>query len=42
MLNATGVLVNGTFLLPLGWEKVAGQTWSMSGYCRVGGTLHFK
>src|SRR5689334_15897597 len=30
-----GSMVNGTFLLPLGWEKLAGQTWSMRPYCRV-------
>jgi hypothetical protein len=27
-------MVNGTFLLPLDWEKVAGQTWSTRPYCR--------
>jgi hypothetical protein len=38
MLNATVTMVNGTFLLPLRWEKVAGQTWSTRPYCRVAGT----
>src|SRR6266852_4140731 len=36
MLNATVTMVNGTFLLLERWEKVAGQTWSTSPYCRVG------
>jgi hypothetical protein len=27
-------MVNGTFRLPLNWEKVAGQTWSTRPYCR--------
>jgi hypothetical protein len=27
-------MVNGTFLLPSNWEKVAGQTWSTRPYCR--------
>jgi hypothetical protein len=28
-------MVNGSFLLPPKWEKVAGQTWSMRPYCRL-------
>jgi hypothetical protein len=40
-------MVNGTFLLPFNWEKVAGQTWSTRPYCRPIGTpakhlSHFK
>jgi hypothetical protein len=27
-------MVNGIFLLPANWEKVAGQTWSTRPYCR--------
>jgi hypothetical protein len=27
-------MVNGSFLLPPNWEKVAGQTWSTRPYCR--------
>jgi hypothetical protein len=27
-------MVNGSFLLPADWEKVAGQTWSTRPYCR--------
>src|SRR5882757_3755172 len=37
MPDATVTMVNGTFLLPPRWEKVAGQTWSTSPYCRVPG-----
>jgi hypothetical protein len=32
-------MVNGIFLLPLNWEKVAGQTWSTRPYCRAGTPL---
>jgi hypothetical protein len=28
-------MVNGSFLLPSNWEKVAGQTWSTRSYCRL-------
>jgi hypothetical protein len=28
-------MVNGIFLLPRNWEKVAGQTWSTRPYCRA-------
>jgi hypothetical protein len=28
-------MVNGIFLLPANWEKVAGQTWSTRPYCRL-------
>jgi hypothetical protein len=27
-------MVNGSFLLRPGWEKVAGQTWSTRPFCR--------
>jgi hypothetical protein len=32
--DAKVIMVNGTFLLPSNWEKVAGQTWSTRPYCR--------
>ncbi|HLJ01591.1 MAG TPA: hypothetical protein VKT76_17905 [Bradyrhizobium sp.] len=42
LTNATVTMVNGTFLLPLNWEKVAGQTWSTRPYCRPEKALQNK